>query len=124
MDHHAGRNKRTGLNGEFTPVCVALGMIILALSIGAHTVKQQLMHSPGVRVSKKKREMVVEVEDPDQAAGEADRFVSKSILRKVAHLQDFDTARSGTSDPTRPNPYNHHRTLETLKSVGVNSGNN
>lgn len=36
---------------------------------------------------------------PDQVVGEAGRFVNKSFLRKVAHIQDLDAARSGTSDP-------------------------
>ncbi|CAL9078652.1 unnamed protein product [Musa textilis] len=45
---------------EFTPIGVMLGLLLMALSIGAHTGRQQLVHSPGVRVSKKKRELTAE----------------------------------------------------------------
>ncbi|THU43945.1 hypothetical protein C4D60_Mb02t02200 [Musa balbisiana] len=45
---------------EFTPIGVMLGLVLMALTIGAHTAKQQLVHSPGARVSKKKREMMSE----------------------------------------------------------------
>ncbi|URD88241.1 hypothetical protein MUK42_26617 [Musa troglodytarum] len=85
---------------EFTPIGVMLGLLLMALSIGAHTGRQQLVHSPGVRVSKKKRELTAEVEEPEHVAGEADRFVTKSFSRKVAHLQDFDAVRSDPSPPS------------------------
>ncbi|CAD5196383.1 unnamed protein product [Musa acuminata subsp. malaccensis] len=52
---------------------------------------------------------------PDQVVGEAGRFVNKSFLRKVAHIQDLDAARSGTSDP-----FYTPRATESLKSLGVN----
>ncbi|KAK1319260.1 hypothetical protein QJS10_CPB04g00065 [Acorus calamus] len=107
------------MRGEFVPVYVVLGMIVVAVSIGAHTAKQHLVHSPGVYVSKKKRESVPEVDDPDRVADEADKFVTKSFLRKVAHIQDFDAIRAGLSDPTRADPFAHPRTVESLKSVGL-----
>nr|XP_019703187.2 uncharacterized protein LOC105036460 [Elaeis guineensis] len=119
VDHHHGAKLRA-LKGEYAPIYMVLGMILLALSIGTHTAKQHLMHSPSVRVSKKKREVVAEVVDPDQVTSEADRFISKSFLRKVAHIQDFDSIRAGTHDPTRPNPFSQPRNVETLESVGVN----
>ncbi|RWW20542.1 hypothetical protein BHE74_00021478 [Ensete ventricosum] len=93
-------------------------MVVAALAIGAHTAKQQLVHSPGVWVNKKKRESIPEVEMPDQVAGQAGRFVDKSFLRKVAHIQDSDAARFA-SDPARPDPFNTPRSTESLKSVGV-----
>ncbi|XP_008812987.3 uncharacterized protein LOC103723744 [Phoenix dactylifera] len=119
VDHNHGAKSRA-LKGEYAPIYIVLGMMVLALSIGTHTAKQQLMYSPSVRVSKKKREVVAEVEDPDQVTSEANRFISKSFFRKVAHIQDFDSIRSGTPDPTRPNPFNQPRNVETLESVGVN----
>ncbi|WOL15902.1 hypothetical protein Cni_G24683 [Canna indica] len=119
VEHHQ-RNKPWETKTEFMPIGVMLGLVVAAVTIGIHTAKQQLVHSPGVRVSKKKRELIPEVEEPDHVAGEADRFVTKSFLRKVAHLQDIDSIRSGPSDPTRPDPFdNQPRGMESLKSVGV-----
>ncbi|URD77862.1 hypothetical protein MUK42_18627 [Musa troglodytarum] len=54
---------------------------------------------------------------PDQVAGEAGRFVDKSFLRKVAHIQDLDAARSGTSDPIRPVPFNTYDHLRFLPLI-------
>lgn len=90
------------MRGEFAPIFVVLGMLMVAMTIGAHTAKQHLMHSPGVRVSKKKRESFPEVEDPDNVISSADKFVNKSFLRKVAHIQDH---KHVIPDPTRPNPF-------------------
>ncbi|URD88237.1 hypothetical protein MUK42_26617 [Musa troglodytarum] len=116
---------------EFTPIGVMLGLLLMALSIGAHTGRQQLVHSPGVRVSKKKRELTAEVEEPEHVAGEADRFVTKSFSRKVAHLQDFDAVRSDPSPPSirsisvpthlsvRYFSRLHLRATETSKTDGV-----
>ncbi|RRT50771.1 hypothetical protein B296_00034590 [Ensete ventricosum] len=87
--------------GEFVPVYVALGLILLSASFGIHTAMQQLRYSPNVLVSKKKRETVPEVVDPDWAAEEAERFISGSVFRRVAHLQDFDAVWAGNSDPAR-----------------------
>ncbi|CAL9132622.1 unnamed protein product [Musa acuminata var. zebrina] len=112
-DHHGSKPRES--KAEFTPIAVVFGLVVVALSIGAHTAKQQLVHSPSVWVSKKKRESIPEVEMPDQVVGEAGRFVNKSFLRKVAHIQDLDAARSGTSDP-----FYTPRATESLKSVGVN----
>ncbi len=93
---------RLAMRGEFAPIFVVLGMLMVAMTIGAHTAKQHLMHSPGVRVSKKKRESFPEVEDPDNVISSADKFVNKSFLRKVAHIQDHKRV---IPDPTRPNPF-------------------
>lgn len=88
--------------GEFVPVGVVFAMVLVAAMIGTHTAKQQLVHAPGVRVNKKKREMVPEVEDPDGVIRSADKFLNKSFLRKVAHIQE-DTRT--IPDPVRANPY-------------------
>ncbi|GMY23194.1 Ribosome biogenesis protein NEP1-like, putative [Fagus crenata] len=114
---HADRHRsKLAMRGEFAPIFVVLGMLMVAMTIGAHTAKQHLMHSPGVRVSKKKRESFPEVEDPDNVISSADKFVNKSFLRKVAHIQDHKRV---IPDPTRPNPFTRPRHAETLKSVGV-----
>ncbi|RRT74070.1 hypothetical protein B296_00013355 [Ensete ventricosum] len=97
VDHHGSKPSRES-KGEYTPIAVVFGMVVAALAIGAHTAKQQLVHSPGVWVNKKKRESIPEVEMLDQVAGQAGRFVDKSFLRKVAHIQDSDAARFA-SDP-------------------------
>ncbi|XP_064941416.1 uncharacterized protein LOC108951859 [Musa acuminata AAA Group] len=101
INHDHGSKLRES-KAEFTPIGVMLGLVLMALTIGAHAANQQLAHSPGARVSKKKREMMAEVEEPEHVAGEADRFVTKSFSRKVAHLQDLDAVRSDPSPPSIP----------------------
>ncbi|KAJ4720353.1 NADH-ubiquinone reductase complex 1 MLRQ subunit [Melia azedarach] len=88
--------------GEFAPVYVVLGMLMIALSIGAHTAKQQIAHCPNVCVTKKKRGSISEVEEPDHVVTTADKFVNKSFLRKVAHIQDHNRT---IPDPVRPDPF-------------------
>ncbi|XP_057507919.1 uncharacterized protein LOC130790877 [Actinidia eriantha] len=115
---HADQHHKSSaaMKGDFAPVVVVLGMIVVAVSIGAHTAKQQLFHSPAVQVSKKRRESVPEVDDPDFVVGDADKFINKSFLRKVAHIQDQPRT---LPDPVRPNPYTRSREIESLKSVGA-----
>ncbi|KAF4368046.1 uncharacterized protein LOC115706021 [Cannabis sativa] len=105
------------MKGEFVPIYMVMGMVLAALTMATHTAKQQLLHSPSVNVSKKKRETVAEVDYPDAAIISADKFINKSFLRKVAHIQD---ANPTLPDPTRPNPFTQSRETETLKTVGVN----
>ncbi|XP_031268075.1 uncharacterized protein LOC116126529 [Pistacia vera] len=105
------------MTGEFAPVYMVLGMLVVALTIGTHTAKQQLAHCPNVSVSKKKRRSISEVEEPDHAVSSADRFVNKSFLRKVAHIQDN---KQNLPSPTRPNPFTSPRNVETLKTAGAN----
>ncbi|XP_023513989.1 uncharacterized protein LOC111778418 [Cucurbita pepo subsp. pepo] len=76
------------MKGEYAPVYIVLGFVGIVLMMGTHTAKQQLLHSPVVNVSKKKRESIPEVEEPDTVINSADKFINKSILRKVAHIQD------------------------------------
>ncbi|KAK8970584.1 hypothetical protein KSP40_PGU011790 [Platanthera guangdongensis] len=87
--------------GEFVPVYVALGMILVSASLGAHTIYTQLSYNPSVRLNKKRRETVLEVEDPERVAEEGVGYINHSIFRKVAHKQDFDAVRAGISDPMR-----------------------
>lgn len=75
------------VKGEYVPVCVALGLIGLSASLGLYAARQQLAYSPSVLVSKKRRETVSEVEDPDWAVAEADLFLGHSLFRRLAHLQ-------------------------------------
>ncbi|KAG2706373.1 hypothetical protein I3843_05G090300 [Carya illinoinensis] len=114
--HGDTHNSRLAMKGEFFPVYMVLGMVMVAVTMGTHTAKQQLMHSPTVYVNKKRRESLPEVEDPDRVISYADKFVNKSFLRKVAHIQD---PHRTLPDPVRPDPFTRPRTAETLKSVGV-----
>ncbi|XP_050226136.1 uncharacterized protein LOC126675526 [Mercurialis annua] len=105
---------------DYVPVYVAIGMIALSVSLGLFTAKQQIMYSPGVRVKKKTRETLPEVEDPDKVIDEADRFLKKSFFRKVAHIQEFDNGLEYLPDPNiRRDVLAHRPRAETLKSVGI-----
>ncbi|XP_059448903.1 uncharacterized protein LOC132180074 isoform X2 [Corylus avellana] len=114
---HADKlSSRMAMRAEFAPIYMVMGMVVVAMSIATHTAKQQLMHSPAVHVSKKRRESLPEVEDPDGVLSSADKFVNKSFLRKVAHIQD---SKPTLPDPVRPNPFTRPRNADTLKSAGV-----
>lgn len=82
------------------PVCVALGMIGLSASFGLHTAMHQLRRAPNVHVKKSRRETLPEIVEPEHVAEDADKFISKSLFRKVAHIQDFSTSRV-IPDPAR-----------------------
>lgn len=89
------------IKGEFIPVYVALGMIMMSLGFGLHTAMQQLARAPGVYVKKSRRETLPEVVEPDQVVDMADRFIKKSFFRKVAHVQDRSHREDGMPDPIR-----------------------
>ncbi|XP_028121645.1 uncharacterized protein LOC114318876 [Camellia sinensis] len=103
------------LKGDFVPIAVVFGLV-MALAIGVHTAKQQLFHSPAVQISKKKRESIMEVEDPDYIMVDSNKFLNKSFLGKVAHIQDHDPAQT---NPSRPNIYTRPKEVESPKSVGA-----
>lgn len=105
--------------GEYVPMCVAAGMILLSVSLGLHTVKQQIMHSPTVRVKKSRRETVPEVVEPEHVQKESENFLTRSFFRKVAHVQDINTGEDVIPDPIRKDAFAHHPKAETLQSVGV-----
>ncbi|XP_017970679.1 PREDICTED: uncharacterized protein LOC18608803 [Theobroma cacao] len=114
--HNPRPYNKYSISGEYAPVYIVMGMLVVAISIAAHTAKQHLMHAPGVVISKKKRESISEADHPDQALASADKFLNKSFLRKVAHIQDN---KRTLPDPSRPDPFTRPRTAETLKTVGV-----
>lgn len=105
------RDYRIALKGEFAPIYMVLGMVLLAVTIGTHTAKQQLMHSPTVYLNKKRRESIPEVEDPDRVISSADKFVNNSFLRKLAHIQDNTRT---LPDPSRPDPYTRYICLSSV----------
>ncbi|GKU96308.1 hypothetical protein SLEP1_g9556 [Rubroshorea leprosula] len=106
--------------GEMAPIWVLWGFVFLAVAVGVHTAKQHLVHSPMVSIIKKRRESIWEVDNPDHVIGNVEKFENKSLLRKLAHIQDEKYAQS---DPTLPNFYTRPRKADTLKSVGVDSSN-
>ncbi|KAI7986024.1 hypothetical protein LOK49_LG14G01359 [Camellia lanceoleosa] len=103
------------VRGEFIPVYVAMGMIATSVSLGLTTALHQLMYAPNVRVKKSRRETVPEVVEPELVVDESDKYIKKSLFRKVAHIQEVDVI-----------PEHAHREIltrplqaETLKEVGV-----
>ncbi|CAH8312677.1 unnamed protein product [Eruca vesicaria subsp. sativa] len=104
--------------GDFTPVYVSIGMISLSVSFGLYTAYLHLHENPSVRVNKKTRETVPEVEDPDRVMNEADRFANRSWFRKLAHVQEFDK-HDVIPDPIRKDQFAHKPRAVTLKDVGV-----
>lgn len=104
--------------GDFIPIYVSIGMISLSVSFGLYTAYLHLHENPGVRVKKKTRETVPEVEDPDKVLNEADRFANRSWFRKIAHVQEFDK-HDVVPDPIRKDQFAHKPRAVTLKDVGV-----
>ncbi|WCJ26701.1 hypothetical protein M5689_008500 [Euphorbia peplus] len=97
------------ITGEYAPIYMIGGFVTLALCIGIHTAKQQLLHAPGNYFSKKKRESFPEIDTPDSLVKGSHNFIKKSFLRKVAHIQQDSPTPLASS----------RNTPETLKSVGV-----
>jgi len=93
-------NFRYAATGEYAPFYVMAGMMTVAVAMAFHTMKQQLVHSPGVSINKKRRESIAEVDDPDTVVADASKFLKKSFLRKVAHIQEHNPT---LPDPTRAN---------------------
>ncbi|KAG6421445.1 hypothetical protein SASPL_117998 [Salvia splendens] len=74
--------------GDFAPVSIVLGMVVVATSLGMYTALHQLHSAPNVHLKKSRRETIPEVAEPEKVMAEADKFVRKSFFRKVAHLKD------------------------------------
>ncbi|KAM7269020.1 hypothetical protein ACFE04_024517 [Oxalis oulophora] len=111
------QHNKYAITGEYAPIYIVGGMVVVAVAMAAHTAKQQLMHSPPVSVNKRRREMMAEVDDPDRAAASGDKFLSKSWIRKIAHIQD---PKPSLQDAVKTDPYTRSRKSESLKTVGVN----
>ena len=109
------------LKGDYVPIYMTWGIVMIAVAFGVHTAKQQLRYSPSVHVSKKKREMLPEVESPDHSLAEGEKFVGKSIFRKVSHIQD--PSKATLVNPIHGDPLSRPRHIESLKSVGVGTSN-
>ncbi|KAL6319246.1 hypothetical protein AAG906_013920 [Vitis piasezkii] len=87
---------------DFVPVYVAMGMIAMSVTLGLCTAMHELMYSPAV-------------EDPDTVVDEGDKFVKKSLLRKVAHVQELELV----PHPIEGDPLTRPPRAVTLKSVGI-----
>lgn len=103
--------------GDYVPVYVALGMISLSTTLGLHAATQHLAYDPEVHLNKARRETIPEIVEPEKVTHESEEYIRKSLFRKVAHVQEFQTAL--------PEPI--HRTcllekepaVESLKEIGV-----
>ncbi|MCL7035971.1 hypothetical protein MKW94_004334 [Papaver nudicaule] len=111
------RGAASPMKGDFVPIYVTMGLVVVALMFGVHTAKQQLVYSPSVQVSKKKRATLPELEQPDYVVGETDKFISKSFLRKVGHIKDPNSTTF--PNPIRADIYTSPRKTESLKSIGL-----
>ncbi|XP_057472790.1 uncharacterized protein LOC130761323 [Actinidia eriantha] len=105
------------VTGDFVPVFVAVGMMVMSASLGLYTGLHQLSRAPNVFVRKSRRETMAEVVEPDHVVEDADKFIKKSFFRKVAHIQAPPEPLVPIHQPceilTRP------PRADTLKSVGV-----
>ncbi|MCL7051953.1 hypothetical protein MKW94_006958 [Papaver nudicaule] len=73
-----------------------------------------------VRLKKKRRETLPEVEEPELVMEESDKLINKSFFRKIVHIQDFNNDQSKTiPDTMRGDAFTRTRNVETLKSLGV-----
>ncbi|KAL1563814.1 hypothetical protein AAHA92_06238 [Salvia divinorum] len=62
--------------GDFAPVSIVLGMVVVSTSLGIYTALHQLHSAPNVHLNKSRRETI------------SASFVEKSFFRKVAHLKE------------------------------------
>ncbi|KAF3777224.1 hypothetical protein EJ110_NYTH46301 [Nymphaea thermarum] len=120
-EHTHGQKKqgRVEMRGDYVPVAVALGLIVLSASLGIYTATHQLAHAPNVYVSKKKRETVPEVKEPDYAVRKAEDFVSKSVFRRIAHVQEPKRDRV-VPDTIRGDPVTVFRDSPISSDAGLN----
>ncbi|KAJ7957148.1 NADH-ubiquinone reductase complex 1 MLRQ subunit [Quillaja saponaria] len=119
----AGKSSRP-MKGDFVAVYVAIGMIALSVTLGLHTAKQQLMHSPTVYVKKERRETLPEVVEPEHIAEEAEKFFKKSFFRKIAHVQKAKNPNMQViPDQISRDAYAYRPKIDTLQSVGVDPKN-
>ncbi|CAK9186873.1 unnamed protein product [Ilex paraguariensis] len=88
------------VRGDFVPVYVAVGLIMMSMSFGLHIGMLQLRYAPGVFVKKSRRETLPEVVEPETVVDEALKFITKSFFRRVAHVQELHRQYVMT-DPTR-----------------------
>ena len=107
------------LKGENVPVYMTVGAICLSVSLGILTGTRELLYAPNVIVNKRKRKEVVEVEEPDYVLQKSEKFIDKSIFRKLGtKLGSYSDMRRAMFWDTNAD-INQKRQAETLKSVGA-----
>ncbi|GLJ29346.1 hypothetical protein SUGI_0578810 [Cryptomeria japonica] len=72
------------LKGEYVPVYMTFGGILMSTSLGLFTAMKELVTAPNVMVSKRKRKEIPEVEEPEYVLDKSEAFVSNSIFRRLA----------------------------------------
>ncbi|CAI9090984.1 OLC1v1025892C1 [Oldenlandia corymbosa var. corymbosa] len=107
---------KAAATGDWAPVMIMGGFMVVVLTIASHSAWQQLAYAPSVHIRKKKRETLPEVYAPNAVVGSADKFINKSFFRKVGHIQDNNVI---LEDSSRPDPFTRSREIHSLKSVGV-----
>ncbi|KAK9692391.1 hypothetical protein RND81_09G261200 [Saponaria officinalis] len=107
--------KSMWMTASAAPIWIVGGLVLIAGGIAVHTGKQQLLHSPSVHVSKRRRESYPEADDPTRSVKHGGNFVDKSFLRKVAHIQDESKQTLPKNDPD--SIYTRSREAETLASI-------
>ena len=80
-------------------VYLAVGTIMMSLSLALYTALHQLKCAPNVQVRKSRRETIPEVENPGRVVEEAHQFINKSLLRKEDNIQDPDMYPTTPSNP-------------------------
>ncbi|KAI3818580.1 hypothetical protein L1987_12392 [Smallanthus sonchifolius] len=103
---------------DLFPIYILLGFTGAAVVLAVRSVSQQLFHHPGVQVNKTNRSMMPEVDNPDTALASGDKFITRSVLRKVGHIQKRDDA---VPMDRAPDASTIHRPGDStnLKTVGV-----
>ncbi|GAB2281861.1 hypothetical protein Dimus_016423 [Dionaea muscipula] len=110
-------SKSWAKHADMAPIYMVCGMVAVAVMIAVHTAKQQLVHSPSVHLNKKKRAMIPEVDEASGAVESADKFITKSFLRRIGHIQD--ESKQTLPNMNRGDIFTSPRRAETLESVGA-----
>nr|XP_027123695.1 uncharacterized protein LOC113740314 isoform X1 [Coffea arabica] len=80
--------KARAKKGDFAPMFMAIGMIGLSTSLGMYIALKELRRGPNVYVKKSRRETIPEVVEPEHVLEESEKFMKRSIFRKLAHIND------------------------------------
>ncbi|KAH6771971.1 hypothetical protein C2S51_010375 [Perilla frutescens var. frutescens] len=104
--------------GNFVPVCIATGMVVVSSSLGMYTALHQLHSAPNVHLKKSRRETIPEVVEPENVAAETEKFVKKSFFRKLAHLAGLNRELP-VHNPIAGDICSRPLQVQTLKDIGV-----
>ncbi|MFS7890432.1 putative NADH-ubiquinone reductase complex 1 MLRQ subunit [Helianthus anomalus] len=98
-------------SADMFPIYILLGFTGGAVFLAVRSVTQQLFHHPGVQVNKTNRSMMPEVDTPDIALASGDKFMNRSVLRKVGHIQKRDDTVSMDRAPDASTIHRYYRFL-------------